>query len=233
MSHTQNRAANECNVCFKSFFNSRTLERHQKIHKNVKFRCNLCEKVVSNRRDNIRRHIRHIHADVERTEIAGLIETISEPERLEVVSAGLDRLPDDNEQNETPHIAKAIEKLPSPSPIINSRVETVIQTVGNPNKLIVVQENLPLLPQKPQETEIKLPPKKKAIALSQTTSTTQITMPKYDPIEHYRKILGFSKEDDHPPPTEDNTEDDEMEQEAQVFPVHWRKRTSQNFLFRR
>lgn len=138
-------------------------------------------------------------------------------------------------------------KSPSPPPILNNRVK-VIQSIGNPNKhqqqlappeVVKVQEKpSPTLPQKPQdiESEIKLPPKKKAIAIGQpsTSSNVSVPKPKYDPIQHYRKILlGFSKDDDHPTTIEENIEDEESVQEPQVFPVHWRKRTSQNFLFRR
>lgn len=136
--------------------------------------------------------------------------------------------------------------------IINNRVN-VIQSIGNPNKnqqqspqnvtvtatttlsnsentiinhnavetektltteLITINDNKSNQIQTNQlsekiDTGIRLPPKKK-----------------YNPIEHYRKILGLS---------ETNTSaTSEIEQSPeQVFPDHWRKRTSQNFLFRR
>lgn len=226
--HSQNKTSLECQICFKHFFNSRTLERHQKIHKNVKFKCNLCEKVVSNRKDNIRRHIRHLHADITRSEIASLIITIYEP--IQVESLDLDVRDDNFDRPTEIDLPQPTEETLNPQlllPIIDNRVK-VIQTVGNPNKHVVHNDS----PPEAQETvvEIKLPPKKKAIALSQTSSSAQVPKPKYDPIQHYRKILGF-KDDDHPTTTEDNTEDEEME--PQVFPIHWRKRTSQNFLFRR
>lgn len=258
--HTQNKTLVECKVCFKRFFNHRTMERHQKIHKNVKYKCTLCEKVVSNRKDNIRRHIRHLHGDIQKHEISAKIETIVGADdmqfeedmdslNVEITSNEAQSDDDDNDYS-TVETIEAVQEAPAPQPVINNRVK-VIQSIGNPNKhhqvieatveILNVEETSkpqtpptepdpPPLPIKPQETEteIKLPPKKKAIALSQPSSSTPAAKPKYDPIQHYRKILlGFST------PIEDATEEEDVGQETQVFPVHWRKRTSQNFLFRR
>lgn len=211
----------------------------------------LCDKVASNRKDNIRRHIRHLHTDVEKSEISSKIAMIED--------LPSDKFAEDDASSSASDPSMLIidipedpiedfHKPPSPPPTINNRVN-VIQSIGNPNKQKntqpddeIIQDTAPLpalqLPQKSLETEIKLPPKKKAIANSQPStsvnSTTPAAKPKYDPIQHYRKILlGFTKDDDHTTTLEDSIEDEESEQEPQVFPVHWRKRTSQNFLFRR
>lgn len=249
--HTQNKALVECSKCFKRFFNQRTLERHQRIHKNLKYKCTLCEKVVSNRKDNIRRHIRHLHTDVEKSEIADKIAMIRDAQNMQIdddddsttsdpVYAQIDERVDDVE---TAEITPEALKQPSPPPVINNRVH-VIQSIGNPNKNQTAPPQVEQPPQsqppeatKAQENELKLPPKKKPIAEREPSSSSSVSLPtakpKYDPIQHYRKILlGFSKDDDHPT-HEETIEEDESEQEPQVFPVHWRKRTSQNFLFRR
>lgn len=252
--HTQNKTLVKCSKCFKRFFNQRTLERHQKIHKSLKFRCTLCEKVVSNRKDNIRRHIKHLHADVEKSDIASKIVTFEDHQEMEVG----DEIDNDDSSTSEPVVtslhnsgiqkvspSEEIPKVPSALPVINNRVN-VIKSIGNPNKhqqpAVPAEVDPPAtkLPQKSQEFnfEIKLPPKKKAIVNSQPNSSAALSVPaskpKYDPIQHYRKmLLGFSKDDDHPTTSEEIVEEDESGQEPQVFPVHWRKRTSQNFLFRR
>lgn len=218
----------------------------------------MCEKVFSNRKDNIRRHIRHLHADVNKSDISQHIETVEDDD--DVLQADDDdfestdaQIGDDEEQEDIT-LQESLEFVdqppitPSPPPpVINNRVK-VIQSIGNPNKhhqsLVppatekdtLEEALLPQLPQKPQdnETENKLPPKKKAIALNHSCSSATTVKPKYDPIQHYRKILlGFSKDDDSEAKSEDNIEEENIGQEDQVFPVHWRKRTSQNFLFRR
>lgn len=247
--HTETRTFVKCEICLKLLYNQRSLERHQKIHQNLKFKCTLCEKVVSNRKDNIRRHIRHLHNDVPRSEIASKIAIIRDDSKE---TSDDEHAPDIGLEYHEPEsiiIIEEIVKIPSPLPVINNRVK-VIQSIGNPNKhqqipqtetkpveIIDSVTTEPEPPQKPsQEIEIKLPPKKKAIALSQPSSSSSMTAPKakYDPIQHYRKmLLGFSKDDEHPTTTEDIAEEEETDQEPQVFPIHWRKRTSQNFLFRR
>lgn len=263
--HLPNESFVDCNICFKRFFNHRSLERHQKIHKNVKFKCTLCEKAVSNRKDNIRRHIRHLHTDIDRSDISNNITMVqvteSSPKKNadeQVTDGNEESLPDDLESSEPSSlfVEPSESSIDEPPPPIDNRVK-VIQSIGNPNKYheleptlviedleIVIQLNsdktkqpelLPLLEAQNIETELKLPPKEKTIALSQpSTSSPQTTKPKYDPIQHYRKILlGFSKDDDHPISDDNIIEDEDVGQETQVFPVHWRKRTSQNFLFRR
>lgn len=206
----------------------------------------LCDKVVSNRKDNIRRHIRHLHADVARSEISSKIVMLESNESEQLDD---EQTPSDDDAETTENCSVEVNpRTPSPPPVINNRVK-VIQSIGNPNKHhevltppeteTVNVSNPPSqpLPQPPQEieTEIKLPPKKKAIALClPSTSSVMPAKPKYDPIEHYRKILlGFSKDDEQPTSNEENIEEEEIDREPQVFPVHWRKRTSQNFLFRR
>jgi hypothetical protein len=57
--------------------------------------------------------------------------------------------------------------------------------------------------------------------------------PKYDPIEHYRKILGITKDDDDDDDEPARIDESTHEEETTTPFIHWRKRTSQNFLFRR
>lgn len=239
--HTQNKTLVECSVCYKRFFNQRTLERHRKIHKNVKYKCKLCEKVVSNRKDNIRRHIRHLHADVERTDISNQIGTIqnyieipAEEDDLESTNVQIGGDEQNDLTAETSEFSHQTPKMPSPPPIIDNRVK-VIQSIGNPNKHQLPATQHLTENSQGNEAENRLPPKKKAIALSQpSASSAPMVKPKYDPIQHYRKILlGFSKDDDHSPSNDEIIVEEGIDQEDQVFPVHWRKRTSQNFLFRR
>lgn len=241
--HMQNKALVECKTCLKRFFNQRTLERHQKIHNNIKYKCMLCDKVVSNRKDNIRRHIRHLHPDFNRTEISTKIAELDKiqgnSEDDDDEDSGTSEQADlgtDNDLEKDDSMSFIIleepTKPPSPLPVINNRVN-VIQSIGNPNKKR--EPSPPQLPQEPHDDkiEITLPPKKKAIATIEPATTSVAVAPqpkpKYDPIEHYRKILGVSN--DEPSVTiEDHHEEDESDE--QVFPIHWRKRTSQNFLFR-
>jgi hypothetical protein len=242
--HTQNKALVECSTCSKRFFNHRTLERHQKIHKNIKFKCMLCERVVSNRKDNIRRHIRHLHPEFNKSEISSKIAELESNEKTnsedeDDVDSGTSEQADlgtDNDLEKDDSVSFVIveepEKPPSPLPVINNRVN-VIQSIGNPNKR---QQEPPQLPQEEEKLEIPLPPKKKVIATIEPTTSVAAApppKPKYDPIEHYRKILGFSNDDDHTTTIEENHEEEEADEETEVFPIHWRKRTSQNFLFRR
>lgn len=277
--HTQNKTLVPCKTCSKPFFNIRTLERHQKIHNNVKFQCTLCAKderiVVSSRKDNIRRHIKHLHAEIEKSEISSKITEIQSIENVHIeeieddddddIDSEQAELGTDNDlENDDTVPYESIEeplKPPSPLPVINNRVN-VIQSVGNPNKHHQQQTPqsqqetppepraeeaagaanettlVPQLPQKPQEEkiEIKLPPKKKLTATIQPSPNPVVVpqKPKYDPIEHYRKILlGTSNDDEHPPAEDNHESHEDSDHETQVFPVHWRKRTSQNFLFRR
>lgn len=215
----------------------------------------LCDKVISTRKDNIRRHIRHLHhTEVEKSEIASKIEIIENRQTGQIDEEDELHATEEIEILEDESIIvqpePQVKILPEPSlptqPIVSNRVN-VIQSIGNPNRHQEATEEvqpvdvveLPPTPpvfHLPQEKEIqiKLPPKKKAISLSQSSSGSSSSRPKYDPIEHYRKmLLGFSRDDDYPTTTEDSVEEEDHDQETQVFPVHWRKRTSQNFLFRR
>lgn len=254
--HTQNKTLVQCKICFKRFFNNRTLERHQKIHKNVKYKCMLCDKVVSNRKDNIRRHIRHIHhGEVDKSEITNKIEIVENRQNAQAEDDDEEKIMQLGEHDS--HEGDPVEVIIPPEPqeqfketeqaellpVINNRVN-VIQSIGNPKKIQQLIDETettaeaqppspPTLPasQLPQIQEIKLPPKKKANLYQSSRSSAAKS--KYDPIEQYRKILGISKDVDHPTSADDGAEEEDHDQETQVFPVHWRKRTSQNFLFRR
>lgn len=63
MTHTEKRPFT-CQTCEKSFLDQRGLDRHARTHKTelVAFECTLCSAQCS-RRDNIRRHVRNIHAN--------------------------------------------------------------------------------------------------------------------------------------------------------------------------
>lgn len=249
--HTQNKAQFECGHCFKRFFNRRTLERHQQIHKNVKYKCTLCEKVVSNRKDNIRRHIRHLHNEVDKSEMSKKIAIVRDLKNIENSSDNESTISDSSQTQvgdvdddiicgNTEVVEETCEST-STQPVINNRVN-VIQSIGNPLKYknsveIPFQQTILEQPKTLQvnKSEIRLPPKKKPIDDKELNNSVwnSTAKPKYDPIQHYRKmLLGFSRDDDHPTP-EGSIEEDDSSQQTQVFPVHWRKRTSQNFLFRR
>lgn len=111
--------------------------------------------MISNRKDNIRRHIRHLHADINKSEIADLIITIVDPLVAETSVIDYD------ERIKTP---QTDENIPKPPPIVNNRVK-VIQSVGNPNKHIVQSEE-------PETTEAKSPPEKKEVVISQIVGGT-------------------------------------------------------------
>lgn len=254
--HTQNKTQVECGYCFKRFTNQRTFERHQRIHKNVKYKCTLCEKVVSSRKDNIRRHIRNLHTEVDISEMSGKIALIRDLKNIKNNSDDEITISDSSHTKigdvegfitrESIVVAGETCESTLQPPIINNRVN-VIQSIGNPHKykktaVISVQETIIEQPETSQphetlqENESKIEPslKKKRIVDKETTAVWNSTAKlKYDPIQHYRKmLLGFSKDDDHPT-HEGNIEEDDSSHKPQVFPVHWRKRTSQNFLFRR
>jgi hypothetical protein len=195
------------------------------------------------------RHIRHLHTEIARSEIPNFICTIEQNSK-EPPKASESKLReddgDDDDDGDTNDLIidesafqddQEVIEVPA---VINNRVN-VIQSIGNPHKhqlqvprehriqekpsqvrepkvteIIDLSEKINTETEPQQQlkcdTEIQLPPKKKAIA-------------KYDPIEHYRKILGLSTETKISPAQEQSDE--------QIFPDHWRKRTSQNFLFRR
>lgn len=260
MIHTQNKTMVQCKECFKRFFNQRTLERHMNIHKNIKYNCKICKSVVSNRKDNIMRHIRHLHTDIPRNEVSNHIVTVEDSNKVQETIINdnnqeiddITEITDDDESNDL-IIDESVQEEPDqevildiqPQSVINNRVN-VIQSIGNPNKNQIHQQSPQNITKSNDEklidnnetekttsttsqvindlsnhnqsekieTEIPLPPKKKAIA-------------KYNPIEHYRKILGLSE-------TNTSSTSKESEESSEpVFPDHWRKRTSQNFLFRR
>jgi len=258
MIHTQNKTMVQCKICLKRFVAQRTLDRHMKIHQSIKYHCKVCYSITSIRKDNIMRHIRHLHNEIPRNEISNYIITVEElnealnaksieqknEEEIEVTDDDYDEGSDRLIIDDSIEMEQVIDDIQQP--IFSNRVN-VIQSIGNPNKsqqqkpqnIINNNNNTstdePINLNKTETTltnhlqldnsnsndheksekadnEIKLPPKKKAIA-------------KYNPIEHYRKILGLS---------ETNTSSIESEKSPeQVFPDHWRKRTSQNFLFRR
>lgn len=210
-----------------------------KIHKSVKYKCDICESVTSARKDNIRRHIKHLHSNIEKCDIARHVVEYEGKGRPDHDDIEEDELDEKNEDD------LEIVEVPQPSlppPQVFSNRVNVIQSIGNPSKClivaaepIVVTEDSPpqhieiidsVETEKPIEKEIetiKLPPKKNPVALGMKNQQSATAKPKYDPIEHYRKILlGFHssqsevqpEEEDHGTPTQ----------------IHWRKRASQNFL---
>lgn len=230
--HTKLDKALKCKFCFKSFSSQRTLERHNKIHKNMKFKCKICEKINSTRKDNIRRHIRHLHSDIEKNKVSDHIIEFYETNINSDDEIDEKMSTDDlsNTKSKIVEKSKASVKLQIEDQVLSYRVG-VITSVGNPNKNLSHRENNNETSEstnskyiciKSQELEVKPPPKKNPIALNETMSNNQLLTNKlkYDPIEHYRKILlGTSNLDD----------EQEHEHEAPTQ-IHWRKRASQNFL---
>lgn len=72
-----NSKSHKCDNCEKKFIDHRSLERHQKTHSDENFfECTLCS-AKSNRRDNIRRHVRNLHSSSEQ-ELQIILEKIVE-----------------------------------------------------------------------------------------------------------------------------------------------------------
>lgn len=72
-----NLKSHKCDSCEKKFIDHRSLERHQKTHSDANFfECTLCS-AKSNRRDNIRRHVRNLHSSSEQ-ELQTILEKIVE-----------------------------------------------------------------------------------------------------------------------------------------------------------
>lgn len=60
-----NTKTHQCDRCEKKFIDHRTLERHQKTHSDeIVYECTLCT-AKSNRKDNIRRHVRNLHSNTD------------------------------------------------------------------------------------------------------------------------------------------------------------------------
>lgn len=204
----------------------------------------ICQKATSARKDNIRRHIKHLHSEIEKPEITKYIAEYQAMNRQGIALEISDDTVEDN--SETPADEAALDydclgltsetpqedsSLPQ-QPVFNNRVN-VIQSIGNPNKSLPLSENCTEIgdlenlihqveeePEKhfEKEIQIKLPPKKNPIALGLKNSPTSQTKPKYDPIEQYRKILL-------------GTSNDPVEEDQGIpTQIHWRKRASQNFL---
>lgn len=199
--HTQNKTTMQCKDCQKTFFNQRTLDRHMKIHQNVKYQCGVCGIIASNRKDNIIRHIRHLHSEIPKTEIAKHVKEMERKISMEVIKDIEINNDDDDDENVLIIDESIRDETEDPPAFINNRVN-VIQSIGNPHK------------NTSSEHEIRLPPKKKA----------------YNPIAQYRAILGLGSELESPAENSRMTSNEEAFPDH--YPDHWRKRTSQNFLFK-
>lgn len=262
--HNQSKSIYECNHCLKQFYNQRILERHQRIHLTTKFKCLLCDKVQSNRKDNVMRHIRLIHTEIPRGEISSQIVVIeeeqqNEEESLEIaivfekVVEPVDQLGPTNEvvsillpvlTNNRACVIQSIGnvsplKLRTPSPIDTSDKDKKEPEIAPLDVIVVpdspikdIQKNLP-----PDEEVLPPAAKKvpeKSLDLEKSPKPTLNPKPKYNPIEHYRKMLGISTDND--PIDDDPVNAEESEDSSSIatsFPIHWRKRTSQNYFFRR
>ncbi|CAO1425999.1 unnamed protein product [Diamesa serratosioi] len=261
--HNQSKSIFECNHCLKQFYNQRILERHQRIHLTTKFKCLLCDKVQSNRKDNVMRHIRLIHTDIPRDEISSKIIVIEEEQRNEEGSMEIAIVFENTEE--------AVEDLSIPTneeitiilPVPTNNRACVIQSIGNVSPLKLrspspvdkdkeeptnAAPEVFIVPDSPIKVieKIQLPPvdeivptaAKKASEIPQDLEKSPKTAlnpkPKYNPIEHYRKMLGIST--DNNPIDDDQVNAEESEDSSSIatsFPIHWRKRTSQNYFFRR
>lgn len=138
---SDNKEFFKCSICqSKSFFTKRALERHEKIHSNTRYSCKLCESVQSNRKDNLMRHLRHIHSEIEADKISEYIEVNNE-KRVEIVKEIEKKPMEIVEVIETPQIQAVMEPpvILAPTqeviPVVNNRVN-VICSIGNPNKLL-------------------------------------------------------------------------------------------------
>lgn len=76
LTHSKQKS-HQCNGCGKKFIDQRTLERHQKTHSDdISYECTLCP-AKSNRKDNIRRHVRNLHSNSEK-ELESILSIIIE-----------------------------------------------------------------------------------------------------------------------------------------------------------
>lgn len=242
--HDKTNNLYNCKHCQKSFSNRKIFERHVKIHKNVKYKCIICEKATSARKDNIRRHIKHLHSEIEKSQISKYVTeyqaSLNQGTAFEIIDDINKTPPAEQTAEKSTYVGVTIEvsqeesPLPQQPAVFNNRVN-VIQSIGNPNKNQALLEDstvtkkhsaslihqVEVLPEKNEvekEIEIKLPPKKNPIALGLENAQTAQTKPKYDRIELYRKILLGTSHD--------------QAEEVHGIPtqIHWRKRASQNFL---
>lgn len=262
--HNQSKSIYECNHCLKQFYNQRILERHQRIHLTTKFKCLLCDKVQSNRKDNVMRHIRLIHTEVPRGDISSQIAVIEEEQQSEeameiaiVFEKAVETVDD--------QLSPTNEEIPILLPVFTSNRACVIQSVGNvsPLKLRTPSPvdtsdkkkeepdidplDVIVIPDSPiKDIQINLHPVEEVLSpaakkvpeksqdLEKSPKPTLNPKPKYNPIEHYRKMLGISTDND--PIDDDPVNAEESEESSSIatsFPIHWRKRTSQNYFFRR
>jgi hypothetical protein len=132
----------------------------------------------------------------------------------------------------------------------------VICSVGHPSKRLIFPINVEETPvvltpvpvespkamcnddviviESPHLSEMHLPPKKKAIcswnpAKPEKTSEKP-ARPKYNPMTHYRKMLGLHNDEPHEDEIVTVEEHDHEDTTAKYSNlVHWRKRTSQKF----
>lgn len=261
--HNQSKSIYECNHCLKQFYNQRILERHQRIHLTTKFKCLLCDKVQSNRKDNVMRHIRLIHTDIPRGDISSQIVVIEENPQSEDNSMEIAIVYENAKEPVEGLLSPTNQEIPILLPVSINNRPCVIQSIGNvsplklrnpspadiaknaeeePNKAVLEVIVVPDSPIK--EIQIILPPVEEVIPpavkkvpeksqdLEKSPKLALNPKPKYNPIEHYRKMLGISTDNaiDDPVNAEENEESLSI---ATSFPIHWRKRTSQNYFFRR
>lgn len=164
----------QCEKCSKKFIDQRTLERHLKTHmgwysignKNMDFKikcmffltdnefyeCTLCS-AKSGRKDNIRRHVRNLHADSEdelqlilqrifdnfSKKRVGLKENKTEPEAP--MNVLLDKITPDcvqqtNESNQT----ESAKETTKPTEIVRNNATSVIKFVGRTQEVQQTQD---------------------------------------------------------------------------------------------
>lgn len=258
--HNQSKSIYECNHCLKQFYNQRILERHQRIHLTTKFKCLLCDKVQSNRKDNVMRHIRLIHTDVSKDEISSKIVVIEE-QRNEESSMEMAIVFENSVEPVKELSSITYEKIPILYAVPSNNRACVIQSIGNvsplklkspsqadkdeeePNKAVsevIVVPDSPIknidINQLPLVDELQPTVKKIPEIPQDFEKSPRLALnpkPKYNPIEHYRKMLGISTNNN---PIDDPVNTEESEESSSIatsFPIHWRKRTSQNYFFRR
>ena len=206
---------------------------------------------MSVRRDNILRHIRQIHHDIPASEISSAIKVVQREKSNLVSNPVVESSSWDEPEPETPietieiddpdiqEIEEIHEIEVETPPFINNRVN-VIQFVGKSTIELPVQDReiridpeiVEIMEDLPAELE---PSNSQSIPEDQPerpNSPIFINLPpvkpKYNPIQHYRKMLLLSNDDDT-----DHQQQEETEIHDDHHPVmHWRKRTQNNYLYR-
>lgn len=199
---------------------------------------------MSVRRDNILRHIRQIHHEIPASEISSAIKVIQREKDSSISNTVVVVEPSNNWNEPEPEIAIETIEIDDPDiqemdeevvespPLINNRVN-VIQFVGKPRQdpeFRIDPEIVEIIEDPPADLEII---SKEPLTIEDSRKSPMFlnlppVKPKYNPIQHYRKMLLLSNDDDA-----DHQQQEETETQDDHHPVmHWRKRTQNNYLYK-